>query len=153
MRIEDLREHLCERYPDLCPLFSIEFGDGILVVEAEHLHEAASELKMLGFDLLGWCTAVDRADYLEMVYRLRSRTMQCGMFLKAPVSREDPEVDSMCDLWPAADWHEREVYDLFGIRFRGHPDLRRIFLPEDWVGHPLRKDYSDDRMVRRPDYI
>jgi NADH/F420H2 dehydrogenase subunit C len=153
VRIEELREHLCEKYPDLCPLFSLEFGDGILVVQPDHLHEAASELCDLGFDLLGWCTAVDRGDHFDMVYRLRSRTMQVGMFLKCPVSREDARIASLTDLWPAANWHEREVYDLFGITFEGHPDLRRIFLPEDWHGHPLRKDYQDERMIRRPDYI
>jgi NADH/F420H2 dehydrogenase subunit C len=153
VRIEELREHLCERYPDLCPLFSIEFGDGILVVDTDRLHETAHDLREFGFDLLGLVTAVDRGDTFEMVYRLRSRTMQCGIFLKCHVPREDPEIDSMCELWPAANWQEREVYDLFGISFRGHPDLRRIFLPEDWVGHPLRKDYADDRMIRRPDYI
>jgi NADH-quinone oxidoreductase subunit C len=153
VKIEELREHLCARHPDLCPLFSLEFGDGILVVDADRLHEAASDLCDLGFDLLGWCTAVDRGENFEMVYRLRSRTLQVGMFLKCLVPREDPEIASLTDLWPAADWHEREVYDLFGIRFTGHPDLRRIFLPEDWPGHPLRKDYVDDRMVRRPDFI
>lgn len=153
MNIEQLREHLCKRYPDLCPLFSIEFGDGILVVEADHLHEAASDLHALGFDLLGMVTAVDRGDTFEMVYRLRSRTMRCGMFLKCHVPRGNPTIRSLTDLWPAANWHEREVYDLFGIAFEGHPDLRRMFLPEDWVGHPLRKDYRDDRMIRRPDYI
>lgn len=153
MRIEELREHLCSKHPDLCPLFSLEFGDGILVVDADKLHDAASDLHELGFDLLGWCTAVDRGDHFEMVYRLRSRTMQVGMFLKCQVPRSDPRIATMTDLWPAANWHEREVYDLFGITFEGHPDLRRIFLPPDWPGHPLRKDYEDERMIRRPDYI
>jgi NADH:ubiquinone oxidoreductase subunit C len=153
VRIEDLRDHLCSRYPELCPLFSIEFGDGILVVDAENLHDSATDLAELGFDMLGMVTAVDRLDHIEMVYRLRSRTMHCGMFLKCGVPRTSPHIASLCDLWPAADWHEREVYDLFGVVFDGHPDLRRMFLPSDWPGHPLRKDYADDRMVRRPDYI
>ena len=67
--------------------------------------------------------------------------------------RENPATESLSDLWPAALWQEREVYDLFGIEFEVIPDLRRILLPDDWVGHPLRKDYEDDRMIRRPDYI
>lgn len=153
MKVQELREHLCSKYPDLCPLFSIEFGDGILIVDAPTLHHAAIELHDLGFDLLGMVTAVDRGENFEVVYRLRSRTMQCGMFLKTLVPRSHPVIESMCDLWPAANWHEREVYDLFGIVFTGHPDLRRMFLPEDWEGHPLRKDYKDDHTLRRPDYI
>lgn len=153
MNIEELREHLCTLHPDLCPLFSIEFGDGVLHVECPELYAAASDLKALGFDRLGMVTAVDRGEHFELVYRLQSRTMSCGMFLKCAVPRDKPETCSLVPLWPAALWQEREVFDLFGIVFQGHPDLRRILLPEDWVGHPLRKDYSDERMVRRPDYI
>jgi NADH-quinone oxidoreductase subunit C len=79
--------------------------------------------------------------------------MHAGIFLKTRVPRENAVVRSVVDLWPAANWHEREAFDLMGIRFEGHPDLRRILLTDDWVGHPLRKDYVDARMVRRPDYI
>lgn len=153
MNIEELREHLCATYPALCPLFSSEFGDGVLTVDYDVVHDAAADLKALGFDRLGMVTAVDRVDFFEMVYRLQSREIHAGLFLKCAVPRSDPKVASMFDLWPAADWQEREVYDLFGITFEGHPDLRRILLPDDWVGHPLRKDYEDDRIVRRPDYI
>lgn len=153
MDIQQLREHLCERYPDLCPLFSIEFGDGVLTVQCGSLHSAAADLKELGFDRLGMLTAVDREETFELVYRLQSRSMSAGMFLKCSVPRERPVARSLTDLWPAADWQEREVYDLFGIEFAGHPDLRRILLPDDWAGHPLRKDYEDDRIVPRPEYI
>ena len=153
MNLEELREHLCSEYPDLCPLFSIEFGDGVLVVECIRLYGAARDLRELGFDRLGMLTAVDRDDHFEMVYRLQSRAMQTGMFLKCRIPRENPRTRSLTDLWPSANWQEREVYDLFGIEFNGHPDMRRILLPEDWVGHPLRKDYEDERVVRRPDYI
>ncbi|MCL4079027.1 NADH-quinone oxidoreductase subunit C [Coriobacteriia bacterium Es71-Z0120] len=107
----------------------------------------------MGFDRLGMVTAVDRGDEFEVVYRLQSRRLAAGMFLKTAVPYSEPTVPTMCDLWPAANWQEREVYDLFGIIFEGHPDLRRILLPEDWVGHPLRKDYEDERIIRRPDYI
>jgi NADH-quinone oxidoreductase subunit C len=151
--IDELRDHLCATYPDLCPLFSIEFGDGVLVVEPERLHDAAADLKNLGFDLLGLLAAVDYGETFELVYRIRAREMHAGIFLKTRVPRENAVVRSVVDLWPAANWHEREAFDLMGIRFEGHPDLRRILLTDDWVGHPLRKDYVDARMVRRPDYI
>lgn len=153
MNITDLREHLCATYPDLCPLFSIEFGDGVLAVESERLSEAAHNLKDLGFDRLGMVTAVDRPTHFELVYRLHSRSMSAALVVKSTVEREDPRVASLVDLWPAALWQEREVYDMFGVVFEGHPDLRRILLPEEWEGYPLRKDYQDKTLIRRPDYI
>lgn len=153
MNVTELREHICETYPDLCPLFSLEFGDGVLTVDPERLRQAAVDLHNFGFDLLGMVTAVDRGDAFELVYRLRSRVLSVGMFLKCRIPRDEPKAPSMVDLWPAADWHEREVYDLFGVVFEGHPNLRRMFLPEDWKGHPLRKDYVDDNIIRRPDYF
>jgi len=151
--LEALRRHLCDAYPDLCPLFSIEFADGVLMVPRSRLHSAAADVKALGFDRFGFVTAVDFGDDFELVYRLQAPAFGVGLFLKTEVPRDEAVIESLTDLWPAADWQEREVFDLFGIEFRGHPDLRRILLPEDWVGHPLRKDYQDDRIVRRPDYI
>lgn len=153
MDIKQLREHLCSQYPDLCPLFSVEFGDGVLLVECGRLYDAANNLKELGFDRLGMVTAVDRPDHIEMVYRLQSRSMAAAMFLKCHVGRERPRVRSLVSLWPAALWQEREVFDMFGVEFADHPDMRRILLPPEWEGHPLRKDYKDERMIRRPDYI
>jgi NADH-quinone oxidoreductase subunit C len=61
--------------------------------------------------------------------------------VKAKVDDDEPEIDSITELWQGANWHERECFDMFGIRFKGHPDLRRILMPDDWDGHPLRKDY------------
>lgn len=153
MRIEELREHLCSVYPDLCPLFSVEFGDGTLTVPADRLFSAAQDMRDLGFDLLGMLTAVDRGETFELIYRVRSREMSAAIFLKTEVPRDEPRIPSLVPLWPAADWQEREVYDMFGIVFEGHPDLRRILLPDDWEGYPLRKDYADERIIRRPDYI
>jgi NADH-quinone oxidoreductase subunit C len=87
--------------------------------------------------------------HLEVVYHFQSFTHKHRFTLKVPLPRwkenktgELPEVPSVTALWRVADWHEREVYDLCGVRFTGHPDLRRILLSEDWVGHPLRKDYE-----------
>jgi NADH-quinone oxidoreductase subunit C len=153
MNINELRDHLCSNYPDLCPLFSIEFGDGVLSVGADRLVEAAGNLKELGFDRLSMVTAVDRPTHLELVYRLYSRSMTAALFIKCNVDRDTPRVCSLVALWPAALWQEREAFDMFGIDFEGHPDLRRILLPDDWEGHPLRKDYKDETVIRRPDYI
>jgi len=153
VNINELREHLCAQYPDLCPLFSIEFGDGVLSVPSDRMVEATANLKELGFDLLGMVTAVDFGEEFELVYRVRSREMHVGLFVKTRVPRDDPHIGSVTHLWPSANWQEREVFDLFGIGFDGHPDLRRILLTDDWVGHPLRKDYEDPGLIRRPDYL
>lgn len=96
------------------------------------------------FDLLVCITGVDWGKELGTVYHLRSTVFNHMIVLKTKTAdRENPELDSLCSLWPAAEFHEREVYDLLGIKFRGHPDLRRLFLDSTW-GYPLRKDYKDD---------
>ncbi len=76
-----------------------------------------------------------------VVYHIYNIDERIGLRLKVFISEESPEVDTITDLWSGANWHERECFDMFGIRFKGHPDLRRILMPEDWDGHPLRKDY------------
>ena len=78
---------------------------------------------------------------LGVVYHLQSMPLMHQIVLKVELPRESASLPSVALIWRTADWHEREAYDLFGIRFEGHPDLRRIFLPDDWEGHPLRKDY------------
>jgi NADH-quinone oxidoreductase subunit C len=148
-----LQQQLAELSPMLSPLFSMEFGDAVIGVPREDVFAASQELKRLGFDRLGMVTAVDRDEWFVVVYRLQSRALSAAVFMKTKVPREDPRVASVCEVWPAANWQEREVYDLFGITFEGHPDMRRMLLPEEFVGHPLRRDYQDDRMIRRPDYI
>jgi len=91
-------------------------------------------------------TAVDYPEdnELEMVYHFVKVNMPYLVRVKFRVPRDNPSVDSIAKVWPAANWFERETYDMFGVKFRGHPDLRRILLPQDWVGHPLRKDYKMD---------
>jgi NADH-quinone oxidoreductase subunit C len=83
----------------------------------------------------------DRADRFEVVYNLYSLDHRHRIRIKARVPEDDLEIDSVVPVWRAADWFEREAYDLFGIVFRGHPDLRRLLLPDNWRGYPLRKDY------------
>jgi NADH-quinone oxidoreductase subunit C len=124
-----------------------------VLVEPAGLKAMLAELRDAGFDRLDMVTAVDYTDEFELVYRLHSRSLSTGVFVKARIGRDGQGVQSVFDLWPAALWQEREVFDLFGIDFAGHPDLRRILLPEEFEGHPLRKDYDDPRLIRRPDYI
>ncbi len=77
----------------------------------------------------------------EVVYNLFSIWRRLHIRVKVKIDDKEPEIDSITDLWEGANWHERECFDMFGIKFTGHPDLRRILMPEDWNGHPLRKDY------------
>lgn len=110
---------------------------------AEFLHGE----KSLSFDWLACISAVDYVaeNQLCAVYDLYATRHAHWFAVKVYVDRDDPQIPSVMDLWPAADWHEREAFDLMGIRFDGHSDLRRILLPEDWNGHPLRKDYDFPR--------
>lgn len=97
----------------------------------------------LRFDLLSCVSAVDYPDRetIEVVYFLDSTQHRHRLALKVPLSRKDPQIPSVEEVWRTADWHEREAYDLLGVRFRGHHNLVRILCAEDWEGHPLRKDY------------
>ena len=100
--------------------------------------------KDLLFDYLFCLTGVDWGKELGVVYHLKSIDLQHSLVVKINLEdRENPNIDTISDIWKTADFHEREVFDLFGIKFNNHPDLRRIFLEDDWVGFPLRKDYKD----------
>ena len=136
----------------------IEVSPEGLVSVCEHLRDDVD----LRFDMLNCITAVDylhtdpkkakKVDWephLEVVYHLSSIQKKHTLVVKVKLSRwkDDeegvlPELGTVSGVWPTADWHEREVYDLSGVRFLGHPNLRRILCPEDWVGYPLRKDYE-----------
>ena len=149
----DLRHHLQDLSAELDVKISDHFEDVVLDIAPEKLSQLARELCDLGFDRLGMVTAVDYAENFEMVYRVTSRSLSCSAFVKSRIPRSEPQIASLCDVWPAANWQEREVFDLFGIDFTGHPDMRRILLPAEWPGWPLRKDYDDPNVIRRPDYI
>jgi len=99
----------------------------------------------LAFDFLEDLTATDhpKLNLIRVVYHFYSYPHRHMFIAKAEVNRQISELDSVEQLWKSANWMEREVYDLFGVRFKGHSDLRRILMPDDWVGAPLRKDYSE----------
>ncbi len=105
----------------------------------------------LQMDLLLQVTAIDQHDFFHILVHLLSTRHGHKIFVRCPVAGEQPEIETLSHLYRGAEWHEREVYDLFGIIFRGHPDLRRLFLKEDFPGHPLRKNFKDpSRIVKRP---
>jgi NADH/F420H2 dehydrogenase subunit C len=95
----------------------------------------------LGFDLLSCISGADMLDHLESVYHLRSTTRGQLLQVKVRLDRERPEVDSVVSVWPTANWLERETYDMFGVRYVGHPDLRRMLLDDDFEGYPLLKNF------------
>jgi NADH-quinone oxidoreductase subunit C len=100
-------------------------------------------------DYLDCLSGVDLGkNMLGVTYNLSSITHHHKLTVKVEVSREKPEIHSVSSIWGTADWHEREAFDLFGIVFTNHPDLRRILLPDDWDGHPLRKDYKVPEFYR-----
>lgn len=121
-------------------------GEPYLVVDPAKIREVGLFLKESGafrFDYLTNLGGLDEGENLTVVYHLRSTRGPGKLALRASVPRENPEIDSVSPVWAGAGWFEREAFDLFGFRFRGHADLRRIMLPDDWEGHPLRKDYVD----------
>ncbi len=124
--------------------------DAWITVDPATLHEALSALKDDGYRLLLFVTCVDhladgsRASWpgrYELVYQLRNMETLEQVRVRTFVDGEQPHVDSVADMFPPANWDERETYDMFGIVFENHPDLTRILMPDDWVGHPLRRDY------------
>jgi len=129
----------------------LEIKEGLqfseVTVPASKLHSFATQLReneKLQFDFLYCLSGVDYGQDLGVVYHLRSTKYNHSVVVKTRVSdRINPEIDTVSDIWKTADFHEREVFDLLGIKFKNHPDLRRLFLDKSW-GFPLRKDYVDD---------
>jgi len=115
-------------------------------VDRGRLHDVAVRLRgldELAYESCNFVAAVDLGGPLETVYHLYSFASNTYLELHVELARAKPVVDTVCDVWEAANWHEREAWDMMGVRFEGHPDLRRILLKDDFVGHPLRKDYVD----------
>jgi NADH-quinone oxidoreductase subunit C len=125
-------------------------GDEWITVSREHVRDALQALKAQGFESYTFMTCVDHlatptidrpAERFELVYQLRDMRAHRELRVRVFLPEEDPTVASVQDVYAPANWDERETFDLFGIRFEGHPDLTRILMPDDWVGHPLRRDY------------
>jgi NADH-quinone oxidoreductase subunit C len=121
-----------------------DFGELTLTVAASEIRAACAAVQAAGYNFFEDMTAVDwfpASPRFQLSYHILSFGLKERIRLCAMVDEPDPTVDSIVPVWAGANYYEREVFDLFGIRFAGHPDLRRIMMPDDWQGHPLRKDY------------
>src|SRR5207253_1846535 len=140
--VQHILESICDS------TFQWRHGYAELKVPRLRLLEAAQALKADGFDYLSFVTEVDWQDRLEMIYHLFAydyRAQPLGAILRCDLPRDGmPEVASLTSVWPGAEFMEREAFEMMGIRFLGHPDLRRILLPDDFVGFPMRRDYQTD---------
>lgn len=147
MTTQEISENLNARHPGSILETKIEgVLDPYIKIAPTHWMEVASALRdapEMDFDFLMCLSGVDWGKgILGVVYHLFSTTNRQKVTVRIDLPLAEATVASIASIWPSADWHEREVYDMFGITFSGHPDLRRILLPEDYPGHPLRKDFK-----------
>lgn len=144
MTNEELKIKITEIFP------SSTFEEGgewlTFLVEPLNWKTVAQQLRStdgFDFDYLFCVTCVDWKTHFTMVYHLTSTTYRHTIVVKSKLDRNNPEIETVSDIWRTAEFHEREAYDLFGVKFLNHPDLRRLFMTDDWKGWPLRKDYED----------
>ena len=116
-----------------------------IAVEPSQWKQLAQDLRnsFFQFDYLFCLTCVDWKTHLTMVYHLSSTAERLNIVIKSKLDRTNPEIETVCDIWRTAEFHEREVFELFGVNFLNHPDLRKLILTDDFVGYPLRKDFED----------
>ncbi|MBV6645936.1 MAG: NADH-quinone oxidoreductase subunit C [Cyclobacteriaceae bacterium] len=148
MTFEDIKALLSDQFPDFITGEDPESTPAALLVKSDRIRTICQWLRdheQLHFDMLSCLTGIDNGEdtnTMELVYNLYSIPFDHHLMLKTQVDRNKPHLPSVTSVWQTANWHEREAFDLLGIKFSGHPDLRRILLPDDWEGHPLRKDYK-----------
>ena len=130
--------------PDALLDAKFDRGELTLKIARQHIRAAAALVQKSGYNFLEDVTGVDYYPVeprFQVVYHIVSHGLKSRVRLAVPVDSIDLDIDSIVPVWPSADFYEREVFDLFGIRFAGHPNLRRIMMPDEWEGYPLRKDY------------
>ena len=155
MTPEEIYENLLRKFGDPILGFDTELmGDPNIQIAPSAIAEVCqylSETDSLAFDSLMCLSGLDlgvKEEVFSVVYHLYGMRHRHSVVLKASVLKSDAHLPSVAHIWKTADWHERETYDLYGIRFDGHTDLRRILLPDDWEGYPLRKDYQEPDFYR-----
>ena len=149
MDAKDIYAALEKQFPSKVNEFKGEVLEPYLSVDGASIVEVCRYLRDsagLNFAILSDLTALDwpKEEKIQVVYHLFSYSHNHQIVLKVDLSRANPKIATVEGVWKVANWFEREVYDLFGVIFEGHSDLRRIMLPEDWVGYPLRKDYVEE---------
>lgn len=133
------------------PSLSEEANTRCLIADIKDIKKICQFLKEnLNFPHLACITSIDYKDKLGLAYSLYSYATKEKVTVKIFLDKNNPSVESVTSIWSAANWHEREAFDMMGINFIGHPDLGRILLPDDFVGHPLRKDYTNEHLLRLP---
>lgn len=144
--IRELSQEEISEIPNSTP-FGVIVKKEIILSLCDRLHQDSNTY----FDMLSCITGLDNgpeAGTMEVIYHLYSIPFDQSIVLKVILPRENPEIESITSIWKTANWLEREVYDMFGIQFLNHPDLRRILMPADWKGFPLRKDYKHEEYYR-----
>ncbi len=153
MNTKEIFEYIKNNKPHLQIEFQEIKPQSSIIVKPEELIEFSKFIKTDPSLLMDMCLSISGVDYpkenkMESVYEVFSTKFLHRLSFKVRIPRDNPKIPSVCEIWKAADWHEREIYDLFGIIYEGHPFLKRILLPEDWEGHPLRKDYVFPKFYR-----
>lgn len=145
MTLQDILSAAQKQFPKVnLEIQKGDVGDEWLLVQSTDLLPLMQYFyKDLTMDFLSCLSGVDYQTHFAVVYHLRSLQKKFEIMVKAVLDRDKPVVASVSELWADAGWFEREIYDLLGIHFNGHKDLRRLMMPADWIGHPLRKDYQE----------
>lgn len=147
--LEGMPEHpalkaILQANPDALADAKFDRGELTLTIDEDALRGACTTVQSAGYNFFEDMTAVDwypSSPRFQLSYHILSHARKERIRLRVMVDEDDASVESITPIWPGANYYEREVFDLFGIRFEGHPNLRRIMMPDDWKGHPLRKDY------------
>lgn len=149
MQFEEIKSLIIEKFPDAVKGENLASSPPTLQIERNLITKVCTflhENDKTYFDSLACLTGIDNGEEtgtMEVIYHLYSIPYDIHLGLSAELERKDPRIESVTEIWKGANWHEREAFDLLGIEFMNHPDLRRILMPDDWEGFPLRKDYKE----------
>lgn len=155
MTPEDFLTRLKAQYPQQGIELDVAINPDCILLPPELVPEALQFLRDdpdTQMDYFDFSTCIDHPpERIDLIYSLHSLEKQHRVQLKVALDRYNPCIPTVSHVWKNAEWNEREIYDLFGVFFTGHKDLRRLMMPEDWEGHPLRRDYAHPNLVKRPD--